>query len=141
MLGRPRSLSGLMGLYESSYARLMQLLPYRDPPFEEAVSHSSLDADVFCRVLERCKFTTTLHLTYWFEGPEDRRADPDLTVRLYHDTGQAEALHCNQHPRCVALRDFDYHERSVLDSQWGRNLMLNKWLAYLLEHGHGFVSG
>ena len=140
MQGRPRSLSGLMGLYESSYARFMRLAPYRELPFDEAISSSPADSDVHLRVLERCKFTTTLQLTYWFENEGERTADPDLTIRLYHDTGQAEALHCSLHPRCVALRDFKYQEKSVLESQWGRNLMLNKWLAYLLEHQHGFIA-
>lgn len=137
---RPRSLSGLMSLYESSYARLQRLLPFREVPFDDAISRSELDNDLHLKVLERCKFTTTLHLTYWFETKRQALPDPDLTVRVYYDTGQVEALHCNQHPRCVALRDFDYHEHSVLDAQWGRNLMLNKWLAFLLEHGHGFVQ-
>ena len=138
-LDRPRSLSGLMSLYESSYSRLQRLLPYRDLPFDEAVSQSGLDSDLHLRVLERCKFTTTLHLTYWFDAEQGKQADPDLTVRIYHDTGQAEALHCSDHPRCVALRNFDYQARSVLEAQWGRNLMLNKWLDYLLQHGHGFL--
>ena len=129
-----------MGLYEDSYQQLMRLLPYRDVPFEKAVSQSSSDSDLQVAVLERCKYTTTLHLTYWFEVNDKSCADPDLTVRLYHDTEQAEALHCNQHPRCVALRDFDYQAKSVLDAQWGRNLMLNKWLAFLLEHNHGFIT-
>ncbi len=129
-----------MGLYESNYARFMRLAPYRELPFEEAVSQSPVDSDLHLRVLERCKFTTTLHLTYWFENGEERTADPDLTVRLYHDTGQAEALHCSHHPRCVALRNFKYQEKSVLESQWGRNLMLNKWLDYLLEHQHCFIT-
>ena len=129
-----------MGMYESNYTRLMRLIPYRDFPFDEAVSRSSMDSDLQLSVLERCKYTVTLHLTYWFEAEAENVADPDLTVRLYHDTGQAEALHCNQHPRCVALRNFDYQVKSVLDAQWGRNLMLNKWLAFLLEHNHGFIA-
>lgn len=139
-LGRPRSLSGLMGLYESNYSRLMCLIPYHHLPIDEAISTSAEDADLHLRVLERCKFTTTLHLTYWFDTDTGSKADPDLTVRLYHDTHQAEALHCSQHPRCVALRGFDYSAKSVLDAQWGRNLLLNKWLTYLLDHGHGFAA-
>lgn len=138
-LDRPRSLSGLMSLYESSYARLQRLLPYREVPFDQAVSRSDMDSDLYLQVLERCKFTTTMHLTYWFDSRHGQQPDPDLTVRVYHDTTQVEALHCSQHPRCVALRDFDFHARSVLEAQWGRNLMLNKWLSFLLEHGHGFV--
>ena len=128
-----------MGLYESSYSRFMRLLPFRDVTFDTAISKSRLDSDLHLKVLERCKFTTTFHLTYWFETSDGASADPDLTVRVYYDTGQAEALHCNDHPRCVALRNFDYQARSVLEAQWGRNLMLNKWLAFLLEHGHGFA--
>ena len=135
---RPRSFAGLMALYESNYRRLQRLLPELDLPFEQAVSHAPDDRDLHLRVLERCPYTLTLHLTYWFEDGEGPRADPDLAVRVYRDAGLAEAIRCDAHSRYAALAGIDLEEGRVVSEQWQRNLLLNKWLAFCLQQGHGF---
>lgn len=124
---RPRSFAGLMALYESNYRRLQRLLPELDLPFEQAVSHAKGDRDLHLRVLERCPYTLTLHLTYWFEDGEETVADPDLAVRVYRDAQLAEATGRGSHSRHTGLAE-----------QWQRNLLLNKWLAFCLQQGHGF---
>lgn len=135
---RPRSFAGLMALYESNYRRLQRLLPELELPFEQAVSRASGDRDLHLRVLERCPYTLTLHLTYWFEDGEARRADPDLAVRVYRDAELAEAIRCDSHSRYAALAGIDLEEGRVVTEQWERNLLLNKWLAFCLQQGHGF---
>ncbi len=137
--GRPRSFSGLMSLYESSYQRLVQLAPEIDLPFERAVSRCDRDADLHLRVLSRCKYTSDVHLTYWFSVASGVEAHPDLVVRIYHDAGLAEALHCGPKLRTVLSRDLSPQARQYVCRRWGRNLLLNKWLEYCLSHGHGFV--
>lgn len=125
---RPRSFAGLMALYESNYRRLQRLLPELDVPFETAVSRAAGDRDLHLRVLERCPYTLTLHLTYWFDGDGgERHADPDLAVRVYRDAQLAEATRRDAHSCHAALAE-----------QWQRNLLLNKWLAFCLQQGHGF---
>ena len=37
-----------------------------------------------------------------------------------------------------AQEEGDPKADEFLSGQWRRNLMLGKWLEYLLEHGHGF---
>ena len=137
-LPEPRSFAGLMGLYESNFRRFVRLLPEIDIPFEQAVSHSPKERDLHLRVLERCKYTTTVHLTYWFGPEEAQRADPDLTVRIYRDAELAEAVHCDSASRYAAIAGVDLAHGDVLNAQWPRNLLLNKWLAYCLQQGHGF---
>ncbi len=140
---RPASspnLSGLMGLYEQNYRRLLRLLPEWPLPFDEAVSRSSADRDLHMRVVERTKYTTTVHLTYFFEEADGRVSDPDMEVRLFHDAQLAEVLACGMHPRSLNFGDFDFESASAVDVRWGRNLFLNKWLDYLLTHGHGFAT-
>lgn len=134
----PRSFAGLMALYESNYRRLQRLLPELEVPFEQAVSHASSDRDLHLRVLERCPYTLTLHLTYRFDDGGDERADPDLTVRVYRDAQLAEAIRCDAHSRYAALAGIDLEEGRVVTAQWERNLVLNKWLAFCLQQGHGF---
>lgn len=135
---RPRSLAGLMALYESNYRRLQRLLPELDVPFEQAVSHAGGDRDLHLRVLERCPYTLTLHLTYWFDDDSGPRADPDLAVRIYRDAQLAEAIRCDAHSRYAALAGITLEDGRVVTQQWERNLLLNKWLAFCLQQGHGF---
>ncbi|MDN5861813.1 MAG: DUF1249 domain-containing protein [Salinisphaera sp.] len=136
---QPRSFAGLMGLYESNFRRFVRMAPEIDLPFDAAVSRSSADRDLYLRVLERCKYTTTVHLTYWFDGEIDGQADPDLHIRLYRDAQLAEAVHCRTPSRYAALPNAPGHQ-PPLHSQWSRNLLLNKWLAFCLQQGHGFST-
>lgn len=139
-LGRPRSFTGLMALYESNYQRLARLVPEIDFPFDQAVSRTRRDTDLHLRVLERCKYTTDVHLTYWFEDAQGSAADPDVLVRVYHDAGLAEALRCGPHLPGVDPRGLDLESGSHMERRWARNLLLNKWLAFCLIHGHGFAT-
>lgn len=139
-LGRPRSFTGLMALYESNHQRLARLVPDIDFPFDEAVSRSEQDADLHLSVLERCKYTTDVHLTYWFKDDAGSAADPDVVVRVYHDAGLAEALRCGPNLPGIDPRGLDLESGTHMQRRWARNLLLNKWLAYCLEHGHGFAT-
>lgn len=136
---QPRSFNGLMALYESNYRRFMRLVPEADIPFDRAMSHGR-DQDLHLCVLERCRYTLTIHLTHWFGEGEDARPDPDLKLRIYRDAGLAEAIYCDTSSRYAALAGVpDIHDR-VLAAQWPRNVLLNKWLAYCLQQGHGFSA-
>lgn len=141
-LGRPGTLSGLMNLFESNYSQLLQLIPDLDfkpgqgLPFQQAVSRSSDDFDLHLCVLEHTRYTVTLNLTYWLDNGQT--ADPDLTVRVYNDAALAETVD-GVKSRCAALRDIDPEHGGWNERQYARNLMLSKWLGYLLEHGHGFA--
>lgn len=138
-LPRPRTFAGLMALYESSFQRFVRLVPELDFPFQEAVSTSGSDNRLHLRVLERCKYTTTVHLTYWFGRADTAWPDPDLRVRLYRDAELAEAVDCRLGSRYAAIAGLDLKGGDILDAQWPRNLLLNKWLDYCLRQGHGFV--
>lgn len=134
---QPRSFTGLMGLYESNYRRFERLVPEMDLPFDEARSAGE-HATLYLRVLERCRYTTTVHLTYWFGEGETAYADPDLRLRIYRDAQLAEAIYCDARSRYAALAGVPEIDEDVLENQWPRNLLLNKWLAYCLAQGHSF---
>lgn len=135
---RSSSLSRLMALYESNYARLLQLVPEPELPYESAVSRSRLDRDLHLRVLERSRYTATLNLSYRFEEAGVLRVEPDVDVRLYRDALLVEALRVGPHAHCAVLSDLDRELGPMLQGRWGRNLLLAKWLEYLLAQGHGF---
>ena len=122
---RPGSFSGLMTVYESAES-------FR-------VSRSPRDLDLHADVQQREPYTTTLKLTYWFEeGRSEPVPDPDLIVRVYHDARLAEAVAgCDNHHH-AKLREIAMRHSLELGRRWRDNIMLNKWLDYLIDMGHAF---
>jgi uncharacterized protein YqiB (DUF1249 family) len=107
---KPKSFVGLMALYESNYL-------------------------LHVEILERCRYTVTMSLTYRLEGDRGK-ADPDMRLRAYLDGRLAEAMSlCGEH-RHSELRRLVRAHREELDVRWRRNVILNKWLEYLTDQGH-----
>ena len=133
---KPKSFVGLMAMYESNYLRLLHLLSdleQLDGCFRSRVAG---DCELYVDILERCRYTVTLSLTYYFEGEQGRVADPDLTVRAYLDGKLAEAMSLTGNHRHAELRRLAKAHRAELDARWKRNVVLNKWLEYLTDQGH-----
>lgn len=137
---RPGSFTGLMTLYESSFIKLDQLAGRAMQDNGYRVSTSESDCDLHLEFLQREPYTTTLKLTYWFEDARRQRVpDPDLTVRIYHDARLAEAVDARRSHRHHVLQELARsHSHDELDRRWRRNIMLNKWLDYLIDMGHAF---
>lgn len=135
---QPGSFTALMHLYESNYLRLHWL--FDDVRHLPAALCSRVRADLplHLEVLERSPYTTTLRLTYFFEDGCGRVADPDLSIRVYHDAGLAEAMACRPRHLHHALQQFDTGPGDELNRRWARNNMLNKWLEYCYDQGHRF---
>ncbi len=134
---RPNSFAGLMSLYESNYLRLLYLVPELqrlDGCYRSTVAG---DCDLHIEILERCRYTVTLSLTYYFDAAEGAVADPDFRVRAYLDGRLAEALSLGGDDyRHAELRRLMRQHREELNERWRRNMILNKWLDYLIEQGH-----
>lgn len=142
---RPGSFTGLMTLYESNYLKLQHLLEGQLSELNDGVSRSDRDCDLHLCVNARDRYTTTFRLTYWFDtrpqeaSESDPVADPDLTLRLYHDARLLEALSVAKFHRHHKLQELARHHIDELDRRWQRNMMLNKWLDFLLDSGHCFT--
>jgi len=133
---KPRSFVGLMALYESNYLRLLRVLPELEQLDGCFRSRVAGDCDLYLEVLERCRYTVTLSLTYHLKTDDGLILDPDITVRAYLDGRLAEAMMVGNRQRHMVLRKFvDEHKRE-LDLRWRRNIVLNKWLEYLSDQGH-----
>ncbi|MEL6214839.1 MAG: DUF1249 domain-containing protein [Pseudomonadota bacterium] len=139
---KPRSFAGLMSVYESNYLRLWMLVPGLDRLDGTVVSTGAADdLPLHCTVEERTRYTLTLRLTYLFDTPGSDGemasiADPDLRLRIYFDGKLAEVMSMSAQHRHHILRDIAASHRETLDSRWRRNVLLNKWLEYLLDAGH-----
>jgi uncharacterized protein len=133
---KPKSFVGLMSLYESNYIRLLHLLPDLERIDGCYRSRVAGDCDLHVDILERCRYTVTLSLTYYFDNGDGRVADPDMKVRAYLDGRLAEAMSlCGRHRHAELQRLVRTHRRE-LDARWRRNVVLNKWLDYLIDQGH-----
>ena len=148
-VAKPNSFTGLMSLYESNFLRMQALIPTLATIQGAHRSEVPADLPLHLDVIERTRYTATLTLTYWFdeagEGIEDdgrdaagALADPDLTLRVYFDGQLAEVMSLAASHRHRVLRDIAASHREELDIRWRRNVMLNKWLEYLLDTGHQF---
>jgi uncharacterized protein YqiB (DUF1249 family) len=132
---KPKSFVGLMALYESNYLRLLRVVPEverLDGCFRSRVAG---DCELHVDVLERCRYTVTLSLTYYFDSDDGATADPDMVVRVYLDGQLAEAMSLGTRSNSE-LRRLAREHGAELDARWKRNVVLNKWLEYLLDQGH-----
>jgi uncharacterized protein YqiB (DUF1249 family) len=143
---RPRSFVALMSLYESNYLRLASLAGNLRQLADARVSRVVDDCDLRLSVTERSPYTTSLDLTYLFPAPEGCTTYPDMRVRVYHDARLVEAQEWAQEPQKQGILQPEHEvlrrlrgaaERE-LDQRWARNTMLNKWLEYCIDRGHGF---
>lgn len=134
---KPNSFVGLMSLYESNYLRLLRLIPELERLDGCYRSRVAGDCDLFVEIVERCRYTVTLALTYRFESDDGILADPDVRVRAYLDGQLAEAMSIGDPDhRHAELRRLMRAHKEELDVRWQRNVVLNKWLDYLTEQGH-----
>ncbi len=133
---KPKSFTGLMALYESNYLRLLHVIPELDRLDGCFRSRVAGDCELHVEILERCRYTVTLSLTYFFEDEHGRVADPDLVVRAYLDGKLAEVMSLRGKHRHAELQRLRATHCAELDARWQRNVVLNKWLEYLSDQGH-----
>jgi len=125
-----------MSLYESNYLRLQQLVPELERLDGYYRSRVAGACDLHVEIIDRSRYTVTLSLSYFFYESERRIAEPDMKVRAYLDGQLAEAMSlCGDH-RHVELNGPSGVHREELDRRWSRNVVLNKWLEYLMDQGH-----
>jgi uncharacterized protein YqiB (DUF1249 family) len=135
---RPGSFVALMSLYESNYLRLTALAGNLRQLADTRVSRVADDCDLRLSVTERSPYTTSFDLTYLFVEGEDVSTYPDMRVRVYHDARLFEAQEWASQHGHEALRRLRGMAERELDQRWARNTMLNKWLEYCIDRGHGF---
>ncbi len=133
-----RSFAGLMDVYERNFHLLGLLLPDLDKLPDSMVSKVQDSLDLHLDILERCKYTTTLLLTYYFpDAGGEKVADPGLTIKMYHDTGQAEALACMK-TGFMSVEHSHTNRAPYVDCRWESNIFVEKWLRFSLQQGHIF---
>lgn len=138
---RPGSFGGLMVLYEANFIKLNQLIGNVCDRTGASISHASGDCDLYLNMEGWSRYTCQVRLTYLFAGQDaEQLAEPDLLAKVYRDARMVEVrswVYTDHHPK---LRELGARYSRPLDLCWTRNIMLSKWLDYLLERGHGFPA-
>lgn len=134
---RPQSYAALMEMYESNYMRLRILCGDVRTLRDTVSSVIPKGAPIILTVLDRARHTTTIMLTYQFETG-DKECRPDLRVRIYHDSRQAEVISRKCRLSGENIQAWEAKTDSALLCRWRLNRFLYKWLAYLHRQGHSF---
>lgn len=134
--GKP-TVGWLMDLCEENYHYLMRLAPGVRQMQGCYLSRLNGAMDLYLEVIEQTPYTSLLHLTYYFAHESGQRPDPDATIRIYHDSRQAEVLSLVQHALPLNRDSL----RPLMEQKWKISLFLSKWLAYSVRQGHCFQSG
>jgi uncharacterized protein YqiB (DUF1249 family) len=137
-LASPRSFGGLMALYESNFIKLSTLAGVSDLPEDMYLSHGRRDCRLHLCFESRSKYTRVIRLTYLFDQGGGPVAEPDLKVKLYLDARLTEVLSWADQHRHVFLTGLAQQFSCELDRRWSCNMMLSKWLDYLLDMDHIF---
>lgn len=135
---RPGSFGGLMALYESNFIKLTHLFGQTDFPADVYFSRAPGDCDLRMHLDACTKYTRVVRMTYLFEDESGQVAEPDLSIKMYLDARMTEVLGwANQH-RHAFLSELVERFSRELDRRWTCNMMLGKWLDYLIDRGHAF---
>jgi len=133
-----RGFVGLMDMYENNFIRFKKLVGDLGLIESDAVSHVFGCLDLYLTINERCKYTTTVTLTYTFSDDAKTAFEPDLKLRIYHDASLIEVL--SGHLKHGKQR-LDHIPADALKLKWKLNRFLYRWLGYCLYLGHRFEDG
>jgi uncharacterized protein len=136
---RPRSFVSLMTLYESNFIRFGWLVPDVRCITGSLRSVVAGEPPLEMSVVEKCRYTTTLGMSYLFEDDTGSVRDPGLEIRIYHDARLAEARAMCGEPADPRLRRLSAGIPRGSDRRWSCNMLLNKWLEYCAGTGHRFT--
>ncbi len=124
----------LMDLCEENYRHIIRMAPELRTLDGQFISQLDNAVDLHLDILEQTRYTTLMHLTYYFARANGNKYDPDARVRIYYDSEQAELLELRQH-------NLSFSHGSgfpTLEQKWRVNLFLSKWISYCLLEGHTF---
>ena len=127
------SVGQLMDLCEENYRLILDLIPDIQSMKGKNISSQPSHQDLHLEILEQSRYTTLIHLTYYFENRES--PDPDAILRVYHDSRQLEVIELKQSSYPV----LNSYAHPGLLIKWKKNLFIYKWLNYCKHQNHQFV--
>ena len=132
-IAEPNSFVGLMTLYESNYVKLNHLFPNIKQYDDDRSIKSPFGNDIQLGVNKKTKYTMIISMTYSFEESEIIEYEPNLTIKIYSDSRSAEVIGIGKLSKKSKLRDITYQNKNIINQLWRRNIILNKWLDYIID--------
>ena len=132
-IAEPNSFVGLMTLYESNYIKLNHLFPNIKQYDDDRSIKSPFGNDIQLGVNKKTKYTMIISMTYSFEESEIIEYEPNLTIKIYFDSRSAEVIGIGKLSKKNKLRDITYQNKDIINQLWRRNIILNKWLDYIID--------
>jgi len=129
-------LATLQAICETNYLRLQRLMPGMAVQDELRIRVDSGDGvpqTLTLRVLERCRYTSTLQLVH--ERRHDWLAPPSMEVRLYHDAHMAEVVAAYNRRRFRGVYPYPNEQMLQPDEKYQLNSFLGEWLGYCQRYG------
>ena len=134
---RRKTLASLLDLYESNYFRLLRLVPDLRCFEGTVVSRVAGALDLYLTVHERQRYTTSLSLTYVFDGDE---LQPNAGIVVYHDVHAAELVTFTRRRRQRTRQKWRRKTMPDLQRKWQSNRFLQRWLGFCHRQGHLFLT-
>tara|TARA_B100000073_G_scaffold331110_1_gene320199 strand:+ start:304 stop:750 length:447 start_codon:yes stop_codon:yes gene_type:complete len=132
-IAEPNSFVGLMTLYESNYIKLNHLFPkIRQYDTDKSIK-SPFGNDIHLGISKKTKYTMIISMTYSFEESEIIEYEPNLIIKVYFDSRSAEVIGIGKLSKKSKLRDITYQNKNIINELWRRNIILNKWLDYIID--------
>ena len=132
-IAEPNSFVGLMTLYESNYVKLNHLFPNIKQYDDDRSIKSPFGNDIQLGVNKKTKYTMIISMTYSFEESEIIEYEPNLTIKIYFDSRSAEVIGIGKLSKKNKLSDITYQNKDIINQLWRRNIILNKWLDYIID--------
>ena len=132
-IAEPNSFVGLMTLYESNYIKLNHLFPNIKQYDDDRSIKSPFGNDIHLGISKKTKYTMIISMTYSFEESEIIEYEPNLIIKVYFDSRSAEVISIGKLSKKSKLRDITYQNKNIINELWRRNIILNKWLDYIID--------
>ena len=132
-IAEPNSFVGLMTLYESNYIKLNYLFPKIRQYDTDRSIKSFFGNDIHLGINKKTKYTMIISMTYSFEEIDIIEYEPNLTIKIYFDSRSAEVIGVGKLNKKSRLRDITYQNKNIINHLWRRNIVLNKWLDYIID--------
>ena len=132
-IAEPGSFVGLMTLYESNYIKLNYLFPKIRQYNTDKSIKSVFGNDIHLGINKKTKYTMIISMTYSFEEIDIIEYEPNLTIKIYFDSRSAEVIGVGKLNKKSRLRDITYQNKNIINQLWRRNIILNKWLDYIID--------
>ena len=122
-----------MGQCELNYRMLCRLMPDIDDEDEYEYLINNRYRMNF-HVMERCRYTTFIHLCINNAALQDWLPETEIEMRLYHDAHLAEVVD-NRGVAMLPINPYPNPDMLQKDEKKGANEFLGEWLSFCLKHG------